>query len=41
MCAAMMVQERVQSIVEEAYHDDYWVSASRDGNRASHYTGVA
>lgn len=32
-------QERVQSIVEEAYGDDYWFAASRDGNRAEHYTG--
>lgn len=32
-------QERVQSIVAEAYHDDYWYAASRDGNRTSHYRG--
>lgn len=33
-----MEQERVHAIVEEAYQDDYWFAASRDGNRAGHYT---
>lgn len=32
-------QDRVQGIVAEAYRDDYWYAASRDGNRVSHYRG--
>jgi hypothetical protein len=33
------LQERVHSIVAEAYQEDYWYAASRDGNRETHYRG--
>ena len=32
-------QARVAGIVAEADHPQYWVLASRDGNRVAHYTG--
>ncbi len=34
-----IVQERVHGIVAEAFHEDYWYAASRDGNRTTHYRG--
>ena len=32
-------QDSVQAVLEEAEHPDYWVSASKDGNREAHYRG--
>ena len=32
--------ERVLTILAEADDEDYWFAASRDGNRAAHYTGA-
>ncbi|KAL0029394.1 hypothetical protein WJX77_004302 [Trebouxia sp. C0004] len=34
-------QDNVQAVLQEADHPSYWVSASRDGNRESHYRGPA
>ena len=31
--------DRVRHIVGEADHPDYWFSASKDGNRETHYRG--
>jgi hypothetical protein len=33
--------ERVQGVVAEADHDEYWFHASRDGNREKHYRSPA
>lgn len=33
--------DRVAQIVGEADDENYWVLASKDGNRKSHYTGAA
>ena len=32
---------RVEAIVAEADSPEYWFAASRDGNRESHYRGIA
>ena len=32
-------QDNVQAVLHEADHPSYWVSASKDGNRESHYRG--
>lgn len=34
-------QDNVQAVLQEADHPSYWVRASQDGNRESHYRGVA
>ncbi|DBA70060.1 TPA: hypothetical protein ACH3X2_012307 [Trebouxia sp. C0005] len=34
-------QDNVQAVLQEADHPSYWVSASKDGNRESHYRGPA
>ena len=33
-------QDNVQAVLQEADHPSYWVSASKDGNRESHYRGL-
>lgn len=33
-------QDNVTNVLKEADDPDYWVSASKDGNRKSHYTGA-
>ena len=37
--ATVKEQMHVDAIVREAEQPEYWFAASRDGNRASHYTG--
>lgn len=39
--AAPDEQERVQRIVAESDHPDYYALASKEGNREAHYTGPA
>ena len=34
-------KERVLRITAESDNEDYWFAASRDGNRETHYRGVA
>ncbi|DBA97850.1 TPA: hypothetical protein ACH3X3_012714 [Trebouxia sp. C0006] len=34
-------QDNVQAVLQEADHPSYWFSASKDGNRESHYRGPA
>ncbi|KAL3160387.1 hypothetical protein ABBQ32_010712 [Trebouxia sp. C0010 RCD-2024] len=34
-------QDHVQAVLQEADDPSYWVRASQDGNRESHYRGVA
>ncbi len=33
-------QDNVQAVLQEADHPSYWFSASKDGNRESHYRGL-
>lgn len=33
-------QDNVLAVLQEAEHPSYWVSASKDGNRETHYRGV-
>ena len=37
--ASQSEQDNVQAVLQEADHPSYWVSASKDGNRESHYRG--
>lgn len=38
--ASQAEQDNVNGVLQEADHPSYWVSASKDGNRESHYRGV-
>ncbi len=38
--ASQQEQDNVCAVLKEADHPTYWVSASKDGNRESHYRGL-